>query len=401
MILNDIPLSLYIHIPWCEHKCPYCDFNSHDNLSLFDEKKYVDALLADFYQDVELFLATQQGERQIESIFIGGGTPSLFSGEAFERLLEGIRTAVNISDIAEITLEANPGSAEQSRFEVYRQAGVNRLSIGTQSYHQKHLQRIGRIHSRDEAINAAYSARSAGFTNFNIDLMFALPEQSVAEAILDVETAISLNPSHLSCYQLTLEPNTEFHRHPPKMPETDKVWEIQTAIQEKLAMAKFDQYEVSAYSRDNKYCRHNLNYWQFGDYLGIGAGAHGKITSSDDNGNPAISRYWKHKHPKQYLNNIFAEKVGPEKAHTEKRFGGNSLVDAKQLPFEFMLNALRLKNGFSLDMFEQRTFINRHIINAILEQHQQQQWIHIQGDHIKPTKQGYQFIDNLLNDYLV
>jgi oxygen-independent coproporphyrinogen-3 oxidase len=360
---------------------------------LFNEEAYINALLADFQQDVQLFLLDQASEttnanvREIETIFIGGGTPSLFSGEAFQKLLNGIRDMTPLSSNVEITLEANPGSAEQARFEIYRQSGINRLSIGTQSYNQSHLKRIGRVHDREEAINAAHSARSAGFSNFNIDLMFALPEQSINDAILDVETAINLKPTHLSCYQLTLEPNTEFHRNPPKLPKSDEAWEMQSAIQTKLSKAHFNQYEVSAYAKEHKQCQHNLNYWQFGDYLGIGAGAHGKIT--DNHGN--ISRYWKQKHPKNFLNN----------AYSEKRFGDNFQVDSEQLPFEFMLNNLRLKNGFSLDIFERRTGISRSNIKSTLDKQLQMKLITVENSHVQPTQQGYKFIDSLLNDYLV
>ena len=388
MTNNAIPLSLYIHIPWCEHKCPYCDFNSHDNLSLFDEQKYIDALIADLKLDLAQFLAEKsQRDREIHTIFIGGGTPSLLSGQAFARLLSDIRQYINVSAQAEITLEANPSSAEQAQFKTYRETGINRLSIGTQSYNQNHLKRIGRIHSSEEAIEAAESAKRAGFTNFNIDLMFALPKQNLQEAMTDIKTAVSLRPSHISCYQLTLESNTAFYQNPPKLPDNEQAWEIQRAIQNELKCADFEQYEVSAYSRAGKQCQHNLNYWQFGDYLGIGAGAHGKITDASNN---QISRYWKQKHPKHYLAN----------AGSKERLGETIEVVKDQRPFEFMLNALRLRNGFLLNTFESRTLMSSDTISHILEQHANKSLITINQQRIKPTEKGYRFIDNLLDDYL-
>jgi len=285
------PLSLYIHFPWCVRKCPYCDFNSHAVRGDLPEDQYIDALLADLESDLPRVWG-----RPVRSVFLGGGTPSLFSPEAIERLLAGVRARVTLVPEAEVTLEANPGTVETERFRGYRAAGVNRLSIGIQSFQPEQLQKLGRIHGRDEALAAAQAARAAGFDNFNLDLMFGLPQQTLDEALADLRTALALNPTHLSLYQLTLEPNTLFHAQPPELPDEDVLAAMQEALQAELADAGFTQYEVSAYARAGRRCRHNLNYWQFGDYLGIGAGAHAKITDAD-----GITRLWKVKQPRNFL----------------------------------------------------------------------------------------------------
>lgn len=379
----SIPLSLYIHVPWCERKCPYCDFNSHDNLSHFNETAYVDALLDDL--DQELTFANQ---RSIDSIFIGGGTPSLFSAKAYTRLLDEIGMRLDIKQ-AEVTLEANPGSSERDKFAGYRAAGINRLSIGTQSYDSTMLKKIGRAHNGDDALNAAQAAQQAGFDNFNLDIMFALPEQTLEQAIADIEIAISMQSSHLSCYQLTLEPQTAFYKQPPKLPDSDLAWDMQSAIQQRLQAAQFDQYEVSAYAREQQQCQHNLNYWQFGDYLGIGAGAHGKVSLADG----SVMRYWKHKQPKAYL-------ASHVKAEANKFYGVIKPIDSQALPFEFMLNALRLKHGFAEDLFFKRTGLPIEHIHSVIAQHEQQGLIKQENKQIKPTDRGYKFIDTMLNDYL-
>lgn len=376
----DVPLSLYIHIPWCERKCPYCDFNSHDNQQHFDEKRYVQALLDDLDQDLN-----PADERKMQSIFIGGGTPSLFSGEAYQTLLSEIGARIDISN-AEITLEANPGSSERNKFTAYREAGINRLSIGTQSYDDILLKKIGRVHGREDALGAASAARDAGFDNFNLDIMFALPEQSLEQAIDDIETAIAQAPTHLSCYQLTLEPNTLFYKNPPKLPSSDRAWEIQLSLQEILKKAGFMQYEVSAYAQADRQCRHNLNYWQYGDYLGIGAGAHGKITTADG----SIYRYWKQKQPKKYI----------DSSNSITRLGNNEKIEKSALTFEFMLNALRLKNGFSEGLFAQRTGLPINALLPNIDQHLQQGLLERADGTIRPTDDGYRFIDSMLNDYL-
>lgn len=391
---QKIPLSLYIHVPWCEKKCPYCDFNSHDNQQHFDESAYVDALLKDLDADLQLFQDAQ--EKSIHSIFIGGGTPSLFSATAYKTLLTGIAERLDITT-AEITLEANPGSSEQAKFAGYLDAGINRLSIGTQSYNPDMLARIGRVHNQQEAMDAAKSAQTAGFQSLNLDIMFALPKQTLEQAIDDIETAISFNPQHLSCYQLTLEPNTLFYQQKPQLPSNDTAWAMQEALQTRLNSAGYQQYEVSAYAQESKQCQHNLNYWQFGDYLGIGAGAHGKITRPAGD----IQRYWKQKQPKQYM------QTAASKTELENRIGGHSTLETKTLAFEFMLNALRLKNGFSVALFTQRTGLGYEQIEPLLNKHAQagllafdtQNTSHI-TPNIIPTTKGYQFIDSMLNDYL-
>lgn len=274
-MLKTPPLSLYVHIPWCARKCPYCDFNSHAADRAVPERAYVDALLRDLEDELP-----GVGSRPIATLFIGGGTPSLFSAEAIARLLEGIRARVALAGDAEITLEANPGSADQDRFRGFRQAGVNRLSIGVQSFAPEKLRRLGRIHDREQALKAVAAARAAGFDNINLDLMFGLPEQTVTAALDDLATAIALGPKHLSFYQLTVEPNTRFYKDPPRLPDEDTVEAMQRACQALLARQGYRRYEVSAYAQTDFRCRHNLNYWQFGDYLGIGAGAHGKLTDA-------------------------------------------------------------------------------------------------------------------------
>ena len=379
----DIPLSLYIHIPWCEKKCPYCDFNSHDNQQHFDESAYIHALLADLDQDLILFKSASQ--KPIKSIFIGGGTPSLFSPKAYKKLLNHINDRLNIHE-AEITLEANPSSSEQAKFVGYLEAGINRLSIGTQSYNPLMLSIIGRAHNQQEAMKAADSAIAAGFDNINLDIMFALPKQTLQQAIEDIEQAIQFSPQHISCYQLTLEPNTLFYQQKPKLPSNDTAWEMQEALQSRLADASYLQYEVSAYAQKGRQCQHNLNYWQFGDYLAIGAGAHGKITR--DSG--IIERFWKQKQPKKYM----------QSAKTKNRMGNHIVLEKEALAFEFMLNALRLKKGFPTQLFSSRTGLNYNNIQPLLKQHSESKLIHMVDQYIIPTDKGYQFIDSMLNDYL-
>ena len=379
----DIPLSLYIHIPWCEKKCPYCDFNSHDNQQHFDESAYIHALLADLDQDLILFKSASQ--KPIKSIFIGGGTPSLFSPKAYKKLLNHINDRLNIHE-AEITLEANPSSSEQAKFVGYLEAGINRLSIGTQSYNPLMLSIIGRVHNQQEAMKAADSAIAAGFDNINLDIMFALPKQTLQQAIEDIEQAIQFSPQHISCYQLTLEPNTLFYQQKPKLPSNDTAWEMQEALQSRLADASYLQYEVSAYAQKGRQCQHNLNYWQFGDYLAIGAGAHGKITR--DSG--IIERFWKQKQPKKYM----------QSAKTKNRMGNHIVLEKEALAFEFMLNALRLKKGFPTQLFSSRTGLNYNNIQPLLKQHSESKLIHMVDQYIIPTDKGYQFIDSMLNDYL-
>ncbi|MCG7947587.1 MAG: radical SAM family heme chaperone HemW, partial [Candidatus Thiodiazotropha taylori] len=314
------PLSLYIHIPWCVRKCPYCDFNSHAVKQGLPEQAYVDALLNDLSLDSKLI-----DGRQLSSIFIGGGTPSLFSSTAVARLLEGIERRFAFAESMEITLEANPGAVEAGSFAGYRQAGVNRLSLGFQSLQTSMLQALGRIHSPQEARDAFAQARKAGFDNINIDLMFGLPEQTLAMAEVDLAAAIELDSEHLSYYQLTLEPNTPFHHAPPAVPDDEQLWLMQQQGMELLANAGYNHYEVSAYARQGRECRHNMNYWRFGDYLGIGAGAHAKLSLADG----GVKRFWKQRHPDAYL---AADK-------TSDFIQGERLLAEEDLVVEFMMNA--------------------------------------------------------------
>lgn len=329
-------LSLYVHLPWCVRKCPYCDFNSHALKQELPEREYVDALL----RDLEFDLPRVQG-RQIETVFFGGGTPSLFSAESIGRLLHEVHRRIPLAEDAEITLEANPGTVEHGRFAEYRAAGINRLSIGVQSFNPAHLKILGRIHDHREAAQAAEEARAAGIENFNLDLMYALPEQSTEQALADVRRAIELEPAHLSHYQLTLEPNTLFHAHPPPLPDDETAWQMQQACQALLAGHGYAQYEISAYARGGRQCRHNLNYWQFGDYLGIGAGAHAKLTDAGG----TRRRLWKLRHPSAYLRH----------AGTAAALGGTGAVPGTELGFEFMLNRLRLIEPFSESEFHAAT----------------------------------------------
>jgi putative oxygen-independent coproporphyrinogen III oxidase len=382
------PLALYIHLPWCVKKCPYCDFNSHEikqaasNKGLLEsaQQGYVDALL----KDLEIALPLIWG-RPVHSIFIGGGTPSLFSGEAIDQLLAGVRARVRLDPDAEITLEANPGTVEAKRFEAYARAGVNRISLGVQSFNEEKLKALGRIHGRQEAIEAAQIARST-VKNFNIDLMYALPEQNVEKALADVTQALALQPTHLSAYQLTLEPNTLFHRYPPQLPDDDTAIDIEQAVQAALASAGFLQYEVSAFALGEKHrCWHNLNYWQFGDYLGIGAGAHGKLTFHDK-----VLRQVRFKQPAAYLQAIAAGNPVQE----EHR------VSAEQLPFEFMLNALRLNEGFDLALFAERTSLPLTVLLPKLQRAEQRGLITRDHQRLVPTPLGRRFLNDLQQIFL-
>ncbi|HKJ08809.1 MAG TPA: radical SAM family heme chaperone HemW [Gammaproteobacteria bacterium] len=377
------PLALYLHLPWCVRKCPYCDFNSHELKSDLPEQAYVDALLA----DIEFELPGIWG-RTVQSIFIGGGTPSLFSPEAIDRLLAGVRSRLRCKPALEITLEANPGTVEQGRFAEYRAAGVNRLSIGVQSFQPDLLERLGRIHDRREAMRAAESAHRAGLENFNLDLMFGLPGQKLAACLADVATAMDLEPAHISFYQLTLEPNTRFHRYPPVLPEEDIVWTMQEQGRAALEAGGYTQYEISAYARPGRQCDHNLNYWRFGDYLGIGAGAHGKVTDAQ---RQAVTRRWKIKHPKDYV----------RQAGTAQALGGESVLRPADAVLEFMMNGLRLNEGFTAGQFEAGTglalesaaaAIEQGLTAGLLERHD--------TDRLRASATGRQFLNDLLALFL-
>ena len=338
------PLSLYVHLPWCVKKCPYCDFNSHGLRDALPEAAYMDALIRDLEQDLP-----RVAGRGIQTVFFGGGTPSLFPATAIGRILEAARMRLPFTPDAEVTLEANPGTVERGRFAEYKAAGVTRLSIGVQSFEPRHLKVLGRIHSSDEAARATEEAHAAGLANFNLDLMYALPEQTRDEALIDVRRAMALGPAHVSHYQLTLEPNTEFHAHPPKLPDSDAAWDMQLACQAELARGGYSQYEISAYARAGRQCRHNLNYWRFGDYLGIGAGAHGKLTDNEG----GVTRLWKLKHPETYL----------KSAGTPASLGGVHRVAQADLAFEFMLNRLRLMEPFTADDFRRHTSLDPALLD--------------------------------------
>lgn len=372
------PLSVYVHLPWCVHKCPYCDFNSHAVKDELPEMAYVDALLADLEQDLPRVWG-----RRVVSVFFGGGTPSLFSPEAMDRLLSGLRARLAINADAEITLEANPGTAEQARFSEYRALGINRLSIGVQSFHHDALQRLGRIHDRRESIAAAEMAHGAGFENFNLDLMFALPSQTPEQAMEDVATAIDLEPSHISYYQLTLEPNTLFYAQPPSLPHSDLAWEIQRAGQARLAAAGFAQYEVSAYAQAKRQCLHNHNYWQFGDYLGLGAGAHGKITDASQQN---ITRLAKRRHPQEFMGT----------AGTPQSIQSERVVSRDEVGLEFMMNALRLNDGFDPTLFATHAGQPIALVEPMLRAAEDAGLIEWTLKTIRPTEKGYRYLDDLL-----
>jgi oxygen-independent coproporphyrinogen-3 oxidase len=379
--MNAIPLSLYIHIPWCVRKCPYCDFNSHNAPQSLPQDEYVAALLADLDQDLPLARG-----RTLQSIFFGGGTPSLFSPDAIARILDGVAQRLAFAPDIEVTLETNPGTVEHGPFADYRNAGVNRISFGVQSFDDAALQRIGRIHDAQQAERAIKQAQDAGLENLNLDLMYALPQQTLAGALADVEKAILLQTPHLSHYQLTLEPNTPFAANPPPLPDDDAAWDMQEACQARLAAAGFAQYEVSAYARAGSECAHNLNYWNFGDYLGIGAGAHGKATDADG----VVRRRWKLRAPRGYL----------EHAGTARAVGGDDAIVAEQLPFEFMLNALRLNAGFALGDFLARTGLPESAIAAQLARGQARGWVERTHERIRATELGQRFLNDVIELFL-
>ena len=373
------PLSLYIHVPWCVRKCPYCDFNSHTSPQSLPEDEYIAALLLDIDQD----LAWLQG-RAIHSVFIGGGTPSLLSPQSYQLLFSQLKQKMDFEANCEITLEANPATVEHGSFEGYLAAGINRLSLGIQSFNGLQLKNLGRIHGQSEAEKAILLAKAAGFTNFNLDLMHGLPNQSLEEALLDIEIALSFKPPHLSWYQLTIEPNTAFYRQPPVLPDDDTLWAIQEAGQQKLAQAGLLQYEVSAYTH-NKPSQHNLNYWQFGDYLAIGAGAHGKVTTPE-----GIFRYRKTRLPKDYL------AAAPQQ---QARLGLEK-VSNDDLSFEFMMNGLRLKQGVPIAYFEQRTGLSWPLLEAQLAPALAKNWLSLKNNHIKCTELGFNYLNDVLSLFL-
>ncbi|MEH6357756.1 MAG: radical SAM family heme chaperone HemW [Pseudomonadales bacterium] len=378
---NELPpLSLYIHIPWCIKKCPYCDFNSHAAPTELPEQQYVAALINDLNNDLDFV----QG-RKLKSIFFGGGTPSLFKPASMAAILQAAEQQIGFTDNIEITLEANPGTFEQQKFSAFRETGINRLSIGIQSFNQQQLQRLGRVHNSAEALQAIEMARQAGFDNFNLDLMHGLPEQNIEQAMADLQTAIELSPTHLSWYQLTIEANTEFYKHPPQLPCDDARWDIFEQGQLLLAEHGYQQYEVSAYSQSGKASQHNLNYWQFGDYLGIGAGAHGKITQLETTQQPAqIIRTRKTRAPNDYLNQITAHQ------HIE-------VIASEDITGEFMMNALRLNEGFTAEHFEQYSGLESSEIDKGLAAAHERGLITVTADNlIQPSSKGRLFLDDLV-----
>lgn len=384
------PLALYIHIPWCIRKCPYCDFNSHAFDDDLPEESYVAALRADLQQDLPLV----QG-RKLTSIFFGGGTPSVFSAPAIAKILQDAEQLVGFEKDIEITLEANPGTFEQERFKGFRAAGVNRLSIGIQSFNDVQLKLLGRVHGRDEALRAVDVARKAGFNNINLDLMHGLPQQSVEDAMADLTQAIALEPEHLSWYQLTIEQNTHFYSAPPVLPHEEILADIQDEGLQKLAAAGYEQYEVSAYARDKKYARHNINYWEFGDYLGIGAGAHGKITQPEKN---QIMRLWKTRLPKHYLEGQgrIAAHIGD---HLNSFCGGGEKLEPASLPLEFLLNALRLNDGVPAAFFSQRTGLPLSALEPQWAALTKKGLVEMRADRLTTTPLGRRFLNNVLEAY--
>ncbi len=388
------PLSLYVHLPWCERKCPYCDFNSHEKRGDLPEDQYVDALLADLADEMPSVWG-----RTFSTVFIGGGTPSLFSASAIDRLMSGIRALTGLAPSAEVTMEANPGSFEQQRFTGYRSSGINRLSIGVQSFNADALKALGRIHSADEACRSIEIAHTAGFDEINVDLMFALPHQDIAAALADVHQALSLQPTHVSCYELTLEPNTLFAKFPPELPDNDRRADMQDAIVNALAEAGYARYEISAYAkqtadgdgqrdtRTDHRSQHNLNYWQFGDYLGIGAGAHGKITSANTG---QIVRRWKHKHPTRYLQAV----------DVNERLGGESTMTIQDTALEFMMNALRLIDGFPIPLFQLHTGVSLLPWQGVIEQATSRGLLTQSGLNLQATPDGINWLNELLELFL-
>jgi putative oxygen-independent coproporphyrinogen III oxidase len=381
--LIDMPLALYVHMPWCVRKCPYCDFNSHQLKSGRPDASYIDALIRDF--DLE---APRVRGRRIDSVFFGGGTPSLFAPSDFARLIGALKQRIDFADGAEITLEANPGTIERGKFQGYAEAGINRVSLGAQSFDANALKVLGRIHSADDTHRAVEELVAAKLDNFNLDLMYALPQQSLEQALNDVKIACSLGASHISYYQLTLEPGTVFHSRPPALPDEDAAWHIQLAGQKMLADCGYAQYEVSAYAKEGAQCRHNLNYWLFGDYVGIGAGAHGKVSVKTPE---KILRTVKPKQPREYQAEIGRAALSA---------GEGSYIAAADLPFEFMLNALRLNDGFSSDCYRARTGLSLQNLDEKLARAQERGLLESMASGWRPTELGRRFLNDLQASFL-
>ncbi|KGP63127.1 oxidase [Legionella norrlandica] len=373
-----LPLSLYIHIPWCIRKCPYCDFNSHKSPDVLPEQKYIQALVDDLKTDLSSY-----DTREIISIFIGGGTPSLFSAEAYNSLFDKLKCLLPFAEDIEITMEANPGTVEQHRFTDYRQSGINRLSLGIQSFNPCHLQALGRIHDDKQAHSAINTARKAGFDNLNLDIMHGLPNQNVDEGLQDLKTALSYQPEHLSWYQLTIEPNTIFYKHTPPLPSEEEDYLLEEQGFSLLHNLGYHRYEISAFSKPGKQARHNVNYWLFGDYLGIGAGAHGKITTQNK-----VIRTRKHRQPKDYLDN-------------EKPFlAAQESIEGKELLFEFMLNTTRLEQAIPLELFTKMTGLALDKLLPLLKLADEKQLITLTNTHWQVTSLGRQYTNDLQSLFL-
>jgi putative oxygen-independent coproporphyrinogen III oxidase len=393
--VRDSPLALYVHMPWCVRKCPYCDFNSHQLKTGRPDAAYIDVLIRDF--DLE---APRVRGRRIDSVFFGGGTPSLFAPADFARLIGALKQRIEFANDAEITLEANPGTIERGRFQGYAEAGINRVSLGAQSFDANALKALGRIHSADDTHRAVEELVAAKLGNFNLDLMYALPQQSLERALDDVRIACSLGASHISYYQLTLEPGTVFHSQPPALPDEDAAWQIQLAGQKILADCGYAQYEVSAYAKQGAQCRHNLNYWLFGDYVGIGAGAHGKVSINKPE---KILRTVKPKQPREYQTelNRAALTAGDQHVAGSQPFAGDQhYIAAADLPFEFMLNALRLNDGFDSDCYQARTGLPLQNLDEKLARAEDRGLLEAAASGWRPTELGRRFLNDLQASFL-
>ncbi|MCG6939470.1 MAG: radical SAM family heme chaperone HemW [Gammaproteobacteria bacterium] len=384
---NKIPLSLYVHIPWCVKKCPYCDFNSFEKNDFFDEEMYVKALLIDLDNE---YINYQQDS--LSSIFFGGGTPSLFSADAIHRIIQHARQLFKFTDI-ETTLEANPGAVDVEKFSLFKDAGVNRLSIGIQSFNEAYLKSLGRIHNSQQALSAIDAAKNAGFENINLDLMYGLPQQTVQQALNDIHTAAEFNVPHISHYQLTIEENTYFHKYKPALPDNDLIWEMQTLSQDVLAGNDYQQYEISAYAKAGKQCTHNLNYWRFGDYIGIGAGAHGKLTEVASASMPTdivkITRAWKHRQPQEYIKQTLEG----------KSLSGVQELNQRDAVFEFLLNALRLKQGCDMKTFVKHTGLDCAVLERAVE-NIDSSLLFFDKNKITTTDKGFLFLNDILEELL-
>ncbi|CAJ2377511.1 MAG: radical SAM family heme chaperone HemW [Gammaproteobacteria bacterium] len=394
------PLALYAHFPWCVKKCPYCDFNSHELRGEIDQAEYVGALLRDLDRDLAPRGAAAGARgRKLISVFLGGGTPSLFAPESIAEFLAGLRARFDCGG-AEITMEANPGAAEHENFREFRAAGVNRLSLGAQSFADAQLRALGRIHSGGDARRAIRAALDAGFENLNVDLMFALPQQTTRAALRDLDIALDFSPRHLSLYQLTIEPHTHFYRRPPKLPGDELAVEMQRKLQARAEKCELRRYEVSAFAKSGGACRHNLNYWEFGDYLGIGAGAHGKITrAGKDEHEHVVTRYWKRKHPRRYLAGLEEDIINEGEGENPATENRAEIARADML-FEFLLGALRLRDGFSADLLRARAAHSAEEALAAVAGARARGWVVQKNKRVRCSEKGWWFLDEILQEAL-